>query len=207
MIELMTRAGVIAAAMLLTLTVSQEGKHMDFRKDFEVDLAKYTGVWHEIGRTPNSFEDNNPRRNGKRLSACFNSKAEYAAAGEGVISVTNSCLRTAPDGTQITDTARGSARVIEGSKNRKLLVAFGPGIARFFQRLLSPGDGNYWIYCLGPEVEDRYSWAVIGDKRKSYIFLLARERAVPEDQKAEMINCAREAGLPVTKLIFPQKAE
>jgi lipocalin len=104
----------------------------------------------------------------------------------------------------IRDTVRGVAKTVEGSGNRRFQVAFGPGVARFVQRLLKPED-NYRIYCLGPEVGGRHAWAVVGgDGKDRNVFLLARGPSVPQQVKADMTACARKHGLPVARLISRQ---
>lgn len=197
----------LAAALLLALVAVAHGRAApDFKREFAVDLGKYLGLWHEIARVPNGFQDNEPRKDGRRFSACYHATAEYARTREERISVTNACLRKAEDGTVSRDVARGMARVIEGSQNRRLQVAFGPPFARFIQRLFGPSEGNYWIHCLGPEADARYSWSVVSDHRGKLVWFLAREPSVPNEVKSEMLACARKAGLRVDELIYTRRA-
>lgn len=199
--------GLGAALLLALAAIAGSRAARELKQDFAVDLTGYSGFWHELARTPNRFQDNEPRKAGKRFSACYQSTADYALMDDGRILVTNACLRKAADDTVIRDVTEGMARVIEGSQNRRLTVAFGPAIARFFQRLLAPSGGNYWIHCLGPEVEGRYSWSVVSDNRKKLVWFLAREASMTEADRAQMTACARQAGLPVEKLVFRQGEE
>ncbi|MFP4003426.1 MAG: lipocalin family protein [Alphaproteobacteria bacterium] len=200
------RTELAAAALMLALPFATAGPGMGSYAGPTIDLNKYTGLWYEIARTPNRFQDNEPRKRGQRLSACFNSTAEYRLEGEGRIAVTNTCIREAPDGSVIEEAVRGIALVIEGTGNRRLQVAFGPWIARVFQRLFGPSEGNYWIHCLGPETDGRYAWSVVSDNRREMVWLLAREPGIPEETKAEMRACARAADLPVEKLNDTRRA-
>ncbi len=73
-----------------------------------VDLKKYTGVWYEIARLPNSFQ-----------KGCDCTTAQYELMESGYISVTNSCIKK---GKLIV--ATGKAFVVEGSGNSQLMVQF-----------------------------------------------------------------------------------
>lgn len=205
------RAAVLVLAIGLCApygACAQSGKEsgMPFQSEFTVDLKKYAGLWYEAARTPNSFEDNTPRRRGERYSACFNSTAEYVLAGPDRIRIRNSCTREAPSGATYQDEARGVGVVTAGSSGRKLKIAFGPAIGRFFMRLLTGGGADYWIYCLGPENSSgRYDWAVVSGPKRDMIFVLTRAKALPSGLKNELLACARAEGLPVHKLIYRQR--
>lgn len=200
------KAGVfIVAGFVLALLSFGPGQAAQFKVRSPVDLGKFTGLWHEIARTPNRFQDNQPRKRGERFSACYDTIAQYALGREGRVLVQNSCLRRSHDGKVIRDTARGVAQPVAGSGNRKFQVAFGPGVARLVQRLLTSSEGNYHIYCLGPVKSGRHSWAVVGDDDKAgNLFLLARNPAVPDRTRSDMAACARSHGLPVNRLISRQ---
>lgn len=202
-------AGLLAAGLFALScgpVQSEKGPAMTFQSEFTVDLKKYAGLWYETARTPNSFEDNTPRREGERYSACFNSTAEYELAGPDRIRIRNRCTREAPSGATYQDEARGVGVVSEGSSGRKLKIAFGPPIGRFFMRLFTGGGANYWIYCLGPENSSGlYDWAVVSGPKRDMIFVLTRAKALPSSLKNEILACARAEGLPVDKLIYRQR--
>lgn len=197
----------IAAALGLMLLCGPVLARDDgFGRTFTVDLTRYDGLWYEYARTPNFFEDNEPRYRGKQFSACTNATAEYRELEPGRIEVVNTCERRAEeDGEVMRESANGIALVKEGSGNRKLAVAFGGGFARFMQRLFTWGGGDYWIFCLGPlEGADDYQWAVISGASRRYSFILSRTPEVSDARRAQMLDCAREEGIPVEKLIFMQ---
>jgi apolipoprotein D and lipocalin family protein len=202
-------AAVLAASLYAMSTGSarsDQGSGMPFQTRFTVDLKKYVGLWYEAARTPNSFEDNTPRRRGERYSACFNATAAYELAGPGRIRIRNVCTREAPSGATYQDEARGVGVVTTDSSGRKLKIAFGPAIGRFFMRLVTGGGANYWIYCLGPEnAEGLYDWAVISGPKRDMIFVLTRTKSLPSGLKSEILACARSEGLPVDKLIYRQR--
>jgi len=198
--------GVFRVALIgLLLALPVVSAHA-FNSRFSVDLSKYAGLWFEAGRTPNRFQDNTTERDGETYGACFNSQARYDVVAVGEISVRNRCMRRAESGKTVEETITGSAVVNDGSDGRKLQIAFGSGIARFFQRAISGGGFAYWIYCLGPvNAQGVYDWAVVSGPDKDYIFVLSRERTMPEDARAAMLACSRAEGLPVDKLIFRQE--
>lgn len=200
---LFRRAGLAAAALSAGLSASPALAEVERVEVERVEVERYLGLWHEQARTPNFFEDNHPRENGERLSVCYAATALYVLDGENEIAVTNRCKRQTPDGAQIDDLARGRAAVLNPPENTHLRVAFGPAVARFFQRLMRGGEGNYWIYALGePDADGRYAWSVVSGPDKDYIFILTRE---PDPDRAALrpaLDAAREAGLPVDELIF-----
>jgi len=175
-----------------------------------VSLAAYLGLWYEVARTPNSFEDNRVRRKGKDYGACFNVTAQYSVRAKGEINVLNTCTRAASDGATITDTAKGIALVKDPGRNRKLAVAFGPAFARGLQRVFQLGRANYWIYCLGPiqrrgKTKGQYAWAVVSDRNRDGIFVLARAKKPARNAWAAIRSCLKTERLPASKLIYKQK--
>ncbi len=95
---------------------------------------------------------------------------------------------------------------VSDDNGRKLKLAFGPMIARFFQRLISFGGFDYWIYRIGGVNEkNQYSWAIISDSKKRFIFLLTREKIISADLKNKILEATKEDGLPVEKLVYLQK--
>lgn len=176
-----------------------------FSNSFSVDVPRYLGDWYEYARTPNEFEDNTITKNGKDYGPCFAARTTYRADGDDAISLTNTCQRRASDGSTISDSIEGRAVLQSGSQGRKLRIAFGSGVAQFFQRVISGGGFPYWIYCIGPVNErGQYDWAVVSGPDKSYIFVLTRAREISDAVRSEILRCSADQGLPVDALIFRQ---
>lgn len=115
-----------------------------------VDLERYQGRWFEIARYPMPFE-----------RACAkNVTANYTVRGNGV-RVVNACT----DGDGQVRVTEGSARVADRETNAKLVVRFGP-----FAR------GQYWILDVG----DDYSYAVVGEPKRRFLWILSRTPALDE---------------------------
>jgi apolipoprotein D and lipocalin family protein len=115
-----------------------------------VDLARYAGTWHEIARYPNFFE---------RMCA-RDVTANYRPNADGTIAVVNAC-RT-EDGTM--QSVEGQARVIAPAK---LEVRFAPAWLGWLPLVW----GDYWVIDLAPD----YSYAVVGEPSREYLWILARE--------------------------------
>ncbi|MDR3506266.1 MAG: lipocalin family protein [Caulobacteraceae bacterium] len=109
-----------------------------------VDLRRYLGRWHEIGRYENSFE-----------RGCEGVTADYSLRNDGLVQVINSCRK----GEGPVKVARGRAKVVEGSQGAKLKVSF-----------FGPFFGDYWVL----DHADDYSWSIVGEPSGRYLWLLSR---------------------------------
>ncbi|MCC4307911.1 lipocalin family protein [Alcanivorax marinus] len=142
-----------------------------------VDLERYSGTWYEIARLPQWFQ-----------RGCYNSTATYTVESPHRIGVVNRCQRE--DGPS---EATGSARAIEGSGDAKLKVRFD----NWFSNLLPwLAEGNYWVLAL----DDDYQTVVVGGPSRDYLWILARQPRLPEDQYQALVDVAREKGFPVDEL-------
>lgn len=143
-----------------------------------VDLQRYAGTWHEIARLPQWFQ-----------RGCYNSTATYSLNDDGSVKVVNRCQRE-DDEPSVTE---GEARVVPGSNNAKLKVRFD----NWFSRLLPKvAEGNYWVIALDKD----YQTVVIGEPGREYLWILARQPRLPEDQYQALVGLAEEKGFPVDEL-------
>jgi apolipoprotein D and lipocalin family protein len=146
-----------------------------------VDLTRYVGTWYEVARYPNRFEDDS------RLD-CADVTATYTARPDGQVGVVNRC-RNLLDGVQ--SAARGSAYAVEGSANSKLRVSF-----------FWPFYGDYWVLGLAPD----YSWAVVGDPRREYLWVLSRTAVLPAEAFEAAMASARAEGFDPARLKWTVQA-
>jgi len=125
----------------------------------DLDLQRYAGRWYEIARYPNYFQRNCDR----------NVTATYAPREDGRIGVVNECVKA--DGTSIV--AAGVARRADpdGPASR-LEVRFAPAVLSFLPFVW----GKYWVIDLAPD----YTWAVIGEPSRKYLWVMAREPVMDE---------------------------
>ena len=119
-----------------------------------VDLNRYAGIWHEIARIPNRFQQQCAR----------DTRARYTLRADGRIDVVNQCVRR--DGSL--DQARGIARVVDADTPTKLKVSL---VSLLGWR---PFWGDYWIVGLDPN----YRWAVVGAPNRKYGWILARSKTL-----------------------------
>lgn len=142
-----------------------------------VDLDRYAGLWHEVARFPNSFQD------GSGVS-CADTTAAYSARPDGRVGVANRCRNAAVAGAP-ERVAEGRAYVVEGSNGARLRVSF-----------FWPFHGDYWVLGLSPD----YRWAVVGYPRREYLWVLSRTpEMAPADWDAALAVARRE-GFDTAKL-------
>jgi apolipoprotein D and lipocalin family protein len=145
-----------------------------------VDLNLYTGVWYEIARYPNSFQE-----------GCVGSKATYAFREDGKISVLNECYDKSFDGR--VKSAKGKAWSVDKETNAKLKVSF----FWFF-------TGDYWIIDLG----ENYEYAVIGHPKRKYLWVLSRTSEMDGEVYEKVLDRLRDKQYDTSMLIkTPQRQE
>lgn len=144
-----------------------------------VDVPRYLGLWHEVARLPQRFQDSATLR-------CEEVTAEYAPLDDGRISVRNSCVN-ALDPARPTRLATGQAYVLEGSNNTRLRVSF-----------FWPFYGDYWVLGLDPD----YRWALVGAPSRRSLWLLSRTPSLPPAEMERALAIAREQGFDLGPLIL-----
>jgi len=139
-----------------------------------VDLARYLGTWYEIARLPAWFEKD-----------CTGVTATYSMREDGKIKVVNGCRKGSLDGPA--KEAVGKAWVKDKMTNAKLKVMF-----------FWPFAGNYWIIDLD---DKNYQYAVIGDPRRKYLWVLSRTPKMDETLLNGLLDKAKKQGYNLDKLI------
>ncbi len=123
----------------------------------QVDLKKYAGLWYEIAKIPNSFQDH----------CAYGTTAEYKLEKDGSIQVINKCY----DENGEPDIADGVANIVDKKTNSKLEVSFVSFLG------IRPFWGDYWIIGL----DENYNWAVIGTPGRKYGWILSRTPSLPDE--------------------------
>jgi len=104
-----------------------------------VDLTRYAGLWYEIGRYENGFEQ-----------GCEAVTAEYALGDDGLVNVPKTCRQSAVNAPL--KSSQGRAKVVPASDNAKLKVSFfGP-----FHL------GDYWVLDRGRPLLLVHRWRTLG---------------------------------------------
>jgi apolipoprotein D and lipocalin family protein len=142
----------------------------------EVDLQRYAGIWYEVARLPNRFQDQ-----------CIGDvTATYAPRADGQVDVTNRCRTAAGDDTWAV--AEGRARPVDDTGAR-LKVSFLPSWIRW----LPFGWSDYWVLELDPE----YRHALVGEPSRRYLWVLSRSPGMPAEQLQDILGRAQEMGFPI----------
>ena len=144
-----------------------------------VDLDRYAGDWFEIARFPNWFQ----------RECVGDVRATYARRSDGRLDVVNRC-HTAEGETE----ARGVARIVDERAFAKLKVRFAPTWLSWLPMVW----GDYWIIGLAPD----YSWAVIGEPRRKYLWILARSPQLDDESIAAAWSAVRASGYDVERLVL-----
>jgi apolipoprotein D and lipocalin family protein len=148
-----------------------------------VDLDRYAGDWFEIARFPNRFQ----------RQCVGDVRAAYARRPDARLDVVNRC-RVAEGETK----ARGVARIVDERSFAKLKVRFAPAWLSWLPMVW----GDYWIIGLAPD----YSWAVVGDPGRDYLWILARAPHLDDDSLAAAQSVARDNGFDAERLIPTSQA-
>ncbi|MEO1276970.1 MAG: lipocalin family protein [Pseudomonadota bacterium] len=137
---------ILLVALMGCATGTYRDTSIEMESVARLDLARYEGLWYEIARFPNSFEE-----------GCTGVTAEYAQRPDGRIGVVNTCRQGALDGP--VEVAEATARV----------VAPGQLKVKFVQWL--PFEGDYWV----TYVDEAYSVVAVAEPKGNFGWILARE--------------------------------
>jgi len=142
-----------------------------------LDLTRYVGTWHEIARYPNYFERKCVR----------DVTADYTANASGTIRVANACRKD--DGT-ITR-ATGVARIV--TPPAKLQVRFASDWLAWLPLVWA----DYWVI----DLADDYSYAVVGEPSREYLWILARGPQMSDGVYARIVAKLPALGYDPAKLV------
>jgi len=145
-----------------------------------IDLKRYAGTWYEIARLPNRFQ----------RECAGNVTATYTLLDDGTISVVNRCRKSNGEMTEAVGKARRSDN---DGPNSKLEVRFAPAILSFLPFVW----GNYWVI----DLADDYSYAVIGEPNREYLWILARSGSIDEDTYGKILDRISRQGYDISKLM------
>jgi len=137
------------------------------------DKDKYLGKWYEIARFDFRFE--------KDLN---NTTANYSVNDDGTIKVLNRGYNYV---TGEWKEAIGKAKFIGDPTVAMLKVSF-----------FGPFYAGYNVIAL----DSNYKYALISGSSLKYLWILSREKTMPEDIKANYLKIASEIGFPTDNLIW-----
>lgn len=137
------------------------------------EVERYLGTWYEIARFDFRFE--------KDLD---NTSAQYSLDEQGDVIVLNSGYNYVK---KEWEKAIGKAKFRGDNKVGALKVSF-----------FGPFYSGYNIVAL----DEQYKYALIAGKDLDYLWILAREKSMPEEIKEKYIKIAEEIGYDTSRLIW-----
>lgn len=140
----------------------------------DFEIKKYLGKWYEIARFRYFFERN-----------MSDTMAEYSLRDDGLIKVVNSGY----------DYKAGEWDEVVGKAKFRDSTSVGALEVSFF----GPFYAAYNVIALA----DDYKYALVAGKDTSYLWLLSREKTMPEEVRKRFLSQARELGYDTTQLIWP----
>lgn len=137
------------------------------------DLKRYEGKWYEIARLDHSFE-----------RGLTDVHATYRAKDDGSVEVINRGY----------DPKRGAWREALG---RAVFIG-DPQQASLKVSFFGPFYGGYHVIALDPN----YRWAMVIGPDRDYLWILARDRQLPDDVRVRLLQQATTIGIDPAKLIW-----
>lgn len=154
----------VKIALLATLLMTGCSQTMPLKTVASVDLQRYQGVWHEIGRLPNRFQ-----------AFCAKDIQATYTLNDDRVDVLNQCR----DGEGELRSALGKAYPVAGTGNAQLRVSF-----------FWPFFGDYQVMELDPD----YQWVLVGAPSREYLWILARSQQLPETTRNQLLAAAKQQG-------------
>lgn len=139
------------------------------------DTGKYLGTWYEIARMDFRFERN-----------LNNTTATYSVNADGSIKVYNRGYNyTTKKWSDVT----GKAKFVDN-----------PTVARLKVSFFGPFYSGYNVIALDKD----YKYALVAGNNLSYLWILCREKTVPDNVKQDYLKIAEKLGFNTSALIWVQ---
>ncbi len=140
------------------------------------DKSRYLGKWYEIARLDFKFERN-----------LDNTTAEYSLHTNGTIKVLNKGYNTK---TNKWKSATGKAKFVKEDTIAMLKVSF-----------FGPFYAGYNVIAIDPD----YKYALVAGSSVKYLWILSREKSIPESVKNNYLQIAQQFGFATNELIWVQQ--
>lgn len=141
------------------------------------DIHRYLGKWYEIARLDHSFE-----------RGMNNVSATYHFQDDGSVQVINRGYDTKR---QAWKEAIGRALFIGDSRTASLKVSF-----------FGPFYGGYHVIALDHE---HYRWSLVSGPDRDYLWILARDKTLPDEVREKLVSHAQALGFATEKLIWVEQ--
>lgn len=137
------------------------------------DKSKYLGKWYEIARLDFKYE-----------RGLNNVTAEYSLNDNGTIKVDNKGYNVKKDKWE---QSIGKAKFVKKDNIGMLKVSF-----------FGPFYSGYNVIAVDPD----YKYALVAGESLKYMWILSREKTIPESVKADYLIKAQEIGYRVSDLVW-----
>ncbi len=141
-----------------------------------VDLQQMQGKWYEVASLPRATQ-----------AGCTGTTAEYQVKSETELLVINECHEGKLSGPVRRFAARAVAT--DPSTPGKLSLNFGYAY------------GDYWVIDVG----EQYEYLVVGHPTRDYLWILSRERSLPQATLDGVLERAQKKGFATGTLSFTQQ--
>ncbi len=136
-----------------------------------VDLEKFSGKWYVIGFKPTMFDKN---WNYTTETYTLNEKGNY----------------------DIYTTWRKTEEDKPHSVNSKGFIDKSSGNSKWKVQFFWPFKADYWVL----ELDDEYHYVVVGNKKKSFLYIMSRTPEMPEKLYAAILERCKNKGYDITKV-------
>jgi apolipoprotein D and lipocalin family protein len=170
----MKRAAALLVAMLIGLAGCSTTPPDGVAVVSPFDIARYEGKWYEIARLDHSFE-----------RGLTDVSATYRQQPDGSVEVLNRGY----------DSERKDWREAVG----RALFTGAPDVGSLKVSFFGPFYGGYHVVALDAQ---GYRWAMVIGPDRSYLWILAREKHLPDSIRDRLVAQAAALGIDVGKLIW-----
>jgi len=167
-------AGLAVGAGVATyLLKNRTNKNIAFQAVDNFNIDKYLGLWYEIARMNFYWEKDKT-----------NTTARYLKNEDGSIQVINRGYDT---NKKEWKKSKGNAIQIEPNSGKLKVAFFGP--------FYSP----YNVI----DIDDHYQYALVAGKNTDYLWILSREKSIPDGIKHRFLEKAKSVGYEIENLVWP----
>jgi len=163
---------LIIATIGITMGCTAGKKQQTMYSTKDINIEQFMGTWYEIARFPHRFERN-----------LVGVTASYRLKKNGKVEVINKGFKNTLDGKQ--KKAKAFAKISNPEETGRLKVFF-----------FWPFGADYLVL----DIDEDYTWALIGSSSPDYLWILSRTPELPNDTYQKIVHKAKSIGYDVSKL-------
>lgn len=166
-------SGTLLGAITIAALISCRSIPKGLKAVKPFDSKRYLGQWYEIARFDFRFEKN-----------LNNTTANYSFNDDGTIKVVNKGFNYK---TNKWKEATGKAKFVGDTTEAKLKVSF-----------FGPFYSGYNVLAIDPD----YKYALVAGKSRDYLWILSREKTIPQKIKEDYLAFAEKSGFNTSRLLW-----